>query len=137
MKVNCILSGLVFLLVAQSGVRAETIIAMPVPPQAAASAVSATPVTGLFTQGIEALDRYAAKSGRPRHQYSTSMPAVRSSGRYRPRQFYSSYEGPAWGWGGWGWYGSPIFVNNYWCGQPMPGRGICNVGRFTGVAVGF
>ena len=139
MMINHILSGLVLLLVAQSGAMAETIIAMPVPPamtSGSAIATGQTPgaATGLFSQGIEALDRYSAKAGRPRHQYSTSLSGVGSSRRSGPRQFYSSYRGPAWGWG---WGGYPIFVNNYWCGQPRPGRGACRLGGFTGISVGF
>ena len=137
---NRILPGLILLLVAQSGAMAETVIIMPVPPQAASGASVANAgqamnaSSGLFAQGIEALDRYSTKSGRPRHQYSVGWTGSGTSSRFRPRQFYSSYQGPLWGWG---WGGSPIFVNNYWCGQPASGRGLCRDVGFTGIAVGF
>ena len=66
----------------------------------------------MFDQGLDSLNRYAARRGRTRNHYNADGFITRSDFLQGPvRPFFSSYEGPR-GWG-WGWYGSPIIINNY------------------------
>lgn len=83
---------------------------------------SARPASSsLFDVGLDSLDRYASRNGQVRNHYNSTGYVSRSrflSGASGPH--YYSYRGPR----GWGWYGSPIIVNNY-C--PTFNRG-CGVG---------
>ena len=146
------------LLASMSAASTDTRISMPLPPgfsaqvpAAGVSAISASmtaqvtsraPDTALYEEGLDALERYAARSGRTHSHYLPS--GYVSAGTFRvgfSGQYYSSYEGPLWG----GWWGSPIFVNNYFC-KPThqagprprwygPGFGVCGVGAYNAVGV--
>ena len=134
--------------------RADTVITMPLPPSPApmsgsagisavsaslvahfkssGSASAASPGSDLAQDGLDALERYAARSGRTRNHYMLTgyVPA----GGYRTGgsgQFYSSYEGPL----GWGWWGSPIIINNYCPGLQQSGCvGLTGIhGSFVGI----
>ncbi|MDG2095183.1 MAG: hypothetical protein P8J89_07920 [Phycisphaerales bacterium] len=75
-------------------------------------AVSAPPVarTSMFNEGLDSLDRYASRGGQVRNHYDSTGYVPRSRFmRGFSAPYYSSYRGPR----GWGWYGSPIIVNNY------------------------
>ena len=66
--------------------------------------------TSMFNHGLDSLNRYASRDGQVRNHYNSSgfVPRSRFMNEYSS-PFYYSYRGPR----GWGWYGSPIIVNNY------------------------
>ena len=69
-----------------------------------------SPKTSMFNDGLDALSRYASRDGQVRNHYNSSGFVARSTFmRAYPSPYYDSYRGPR----GWGWYGSPIVVNNY------------------------
>ncbi len=103
----------------------------------------------LFLEGVDALNRYAAREGRTRnhHLHGRRVSAAQFQagvswpmyGGWNGGGGWSGYGYGPWGWGGWGW-GSPIIVNNY-CptnsGVYTTTRyGSCT-GSFVGISVGF
>lgn len=69
-----------------------------------------SPSGSLFNDGLDSLQRYSSRDGQTRNHYNSTgyVPRASFMNEYST-PFYSSYRGPR----GWGWYGSPIIVNNY------------------------
>ena len=90
------------------------------------------PRMSMFNDGLDSLDRYASRSGQLRNHYNSSGFVTRSRflNEYSAPYYYS-YRGPR----GWGWYGSPIIVNNY-CPTFNGGSGMTSFARRSFVGIG-
>ena len=71
----------------------------------------------LFLEGVDALERYAARDGRTRNHNLHGNAVSLANFHAGVGVAYSGYNAGPWGgyggWGGWGWWGPPIIVNNY------------------------